>query len=237
MTTGTDGARATDTTPAARERSWPSRARARSRDRRLRRSVAWGALVAMLVLLAGGAFLATRGDGWTAEATVMVVPDQGLDAAAGAGYYETLSRGHVVATVAEMLRLGRFRDEAAGDLGLTPGQRDSTTVDVQVVPNTAIITIAATAPEAGLAERTADAVVARATAYEGLPDPYDLIPVSGAADTARRPPVAGWQFVAVLLLIAVVAAVAAQQAAYHLAAAAGGRPAGDGDRDRREPPR
>jgi len=229
MTTGTDGVRTTSS-PAGTGRSLPPRARPRHPGR----SLAWGAAALVAVLLAGGAFLATRSGEWTAETTAMVVPDQGLDPAAGAGYYETLSRGHVVATVAEILRLGQFRDEAAAGLGVTPEQRDSVTVEVAVVPNTAIITIAATAPDARLAERMADGVLARATAYEGLPEPFELTPVSGAAGTARRPAVATWQFAAVLLLIALVAAVAAQQAAYHLAAAAGARRAGAPDgRERR----
>jgi hypothetical protein len=230
MTTGTDGVRA-DTPPAARRRVAPW-----VRPQHLTRSVAWGAVALVVVLLAGGTFLATRRGEWTAETTAMVVPDQALDPAAGAGYYETLSRGHVVATVAEILRLGHFRDEAATGLGITPEQRDSVTVEVAVVPNTAIITIAATAPDARLAEQMADAVLARATAYEGLPEPYELTPVSGAAGTARQAAVATWRFAAVLLLIALVAGVAAQQAAYHLAAAAnaGGtaaRPARNGADD------
>lgn len=182
-------------------------------------SIVWGALVFVVILLAGAAFVVTRPNQWSATATAVVVPDPNLDPIATAGYYETLSRGQIVATAAEILQLRRFGATAADRLGLSPQQQDTVTVKTLVVPDTAIIQVVATGPDAGIAERMADTVLAEVNTSGILQSPYVLSPLSGAAGTARRSGPSVPIFAGVVLLVSVIAAVSTQQAAYHLSLA------------------
>jgi hypothetical protein len=183
----------------------------------LRAGIIWGILVFLAVLLAGGAYIATRQDQWTAQATTMVIPDPTLDATAAAAYYETLSRGQVVATVAEVLALQRFQIASADKLGLPSSQRSRVAVQIQMVPDTAIIQVLTTAPSARLAEEMADGVLAEASAYyDRAPDPFVLSTLSGAGGTAFRSGPPRMTFAAAVVLVALIAAVATQQGVYHL---------------------
>ena len=205
-----------DSAPADR----PFPVAAGGRWRHLGLSIVSAVAVFLVVLLAGGIFVATRQSEWTAQATVMVAPDPTLDRSTSASYYESLSRGQMVATAAEILGLQRFTTAAADGLGLTRAQRDQVTVTIRVVPDTTIIQVAATAPTAQLAEGMANNVVAKAGTTL-LPDPYVLLLMSGADRTARRSdpsaPIVG----GVVFLVALVAGLAAQQATHHLTRALG----------------
>ena len=84
---------------------------------------------------------------------VVVLPAASLDDATSASYYETLSRGQIVATFAEVAGSLGFEQQAEDRLGLTAGQRAQVTTDVSVVPDTAVILIRATADDADVAQR------------------------------------------------------------------------------------
>lgn len=109
----------------------------------LRRSVATGAIVAALLLAAGTVFALAQHKTWTAESVIVVLPSADLDDASSAAYYETLSRGQIVATFAEVAGNVRFAQQAEERLGLTPEQRDQVTTEVSVVPDTAVVLVRA----------------------------------------------------------------------------------------------
>jgi capsular polysaccharide biosynthesis protein len=204
--------------PAPEARPVPVAAGGRWRELGL--SIVSAVAVFVVVLLAGVIFAVTRQGEWTAQATVMVAPDPALDRSTSASYYESLSRGQMVATAAEILGLQRFTTAAADDLRLTRAQQDQVTVAIRVVPDTTIIQVAATAPTAQLAEGMANSVVARAGTTL-LPDPYVLVLMSSADRTARRSDPATPIVGSVVVLVALVAGLAAQQATHHLTRALG----------------
>jgi hypothetical protein len=201
-------------------------------------SLAVGALVFAIALASGFTVAAARGQKWSATSADIVLPSSKLDSATSAGYYESLSRGQVVATVAEILRLRSLKTSAADALSLSPSQRSNLAVNIQAVPETALVQIAVSSPERQVAGRMADAMLAEANAYfrsgwsdevfpalrptasraggEGLLSPYTLTPVSSGLGNEQRVGISTVQFGVVALLVAIVAGFAAQQATQQL---------------------
>jgi hypothetical protein len=89
----------------------------------LRQSVVVGVIVALALLGGGVAYALTQHRTWAAESMVVVLPATSLDDATSASYYETLSRGQIVATFAEVAGSLGFEQQAEDRLGLTAGQR------------------------------------------------------------------------------------------------------------------
>ncbi|MFN8200672.1 MAG: hypothetical protein U0R72_20445 [Nakamurella multipartita] len=141
--------------------------------REVKVSVLAGALAALLVVLAGAAIAFTSTTKWTAESVLVVLPNADLSASDSAAYYETLSRGQIVATFAEVADNQRFQDQAEASLQLTDAQRAGVTTAVTVVPDTSVILVRTTAGTAQVAEQLADETTTLATAYlAGLSEPY-----------------------------------------------------------------
>jgi capsular polysaccharide biosynthesis protein len=185
--------------------------------RSYRSSVVAGVAVLLVVLLLGGLYLATRSTSWSAQASLVVLPGAGEGDVARANYYETLSRGQIVSTFAEILRLQRFEEAAAQELGLGEAELEQVATTVEVIAGTAMIVLTATAEEPALAESLVDGIVAQWQDYlEGFDSPYDAELVSFARGTAEQAGIETTQFVLVLAVVAVAAAVAAQQAVYQL---------------------
>jgi capsular polysaccharide biosynthesis protein len=187
-------------------------------------SLVAGALTAGLVVAGGLAFAATRPVRWSASASAVVLPARGVDPDSVAGFYETLSRGQVVETFAQILRLQRFEADAVGAMGLAPADRRAIDVDVQVVPSTAVIRVSTTASRRELAEEVTDRILALASDYiAGLGQPYTFSIVDDADGSAARsgPPKAAFPLVAGLVALAF--GLAAQQATFHLGRALAGR--------------
>jgi capsular polysaccharide biosynthesis protein len=186
----------------------------------LRRSVILGAVLALLVLGGGGAYAATQHQTATAEAVLVVLPRADLDEATTAAFYETLSRGQIVGTFAEVANSTSFTTEAMDKLGLGSGDRTGVTSEVSVVPDTSVILVRTTAPRAAVAEQVADATARLSSAYLAtLSDAFQTKIVHSAAGTASS---SGLSPAVVLVLAGVVAltlGVALQQAAYHLGTA------------------
>ncbi len=188
-----------------------------------------GVLVAGLVLAPGFAFLAGRTPAWSASASMVVLPARQADPLATAGYYETLSRGQIVATFAEMLRLRRFETSGGERLGLSAAQLREISVSVEVVPDTALIVVSASAPQAAVAEGMADGIVAAWTPFvDEISTPFSPAVVSPAAGTAERLGANRPQLGAVLVFVALVAGFSAQQALLQLAGLFGHRREGGG---------
>lgn len=154
-----------------------------------------GIVVALLALAAGVLFVGADPRVYRASTSLVVLPDR--EASTEPGYYDTLSRGQVVLTFAQIL-----------DLRARNGVSARSDVDVQVaaVPDTSLIDVTATAPTAAQAENAADEALRASRPYfTQLPSPYEIYVVRGAVGSAER---SGGVSTALLLLIPVVALVA-----------------------------
>lgn len=194
----------------------------------LRQSVVAGVIVALALLAGGVAYALTQHRTWAAESMVVVLPAANLDDATSASYYETLSRGQIVATFAEVAGSLGFEQQAEDRLGLTAGQRARVTTDVSVVPDTAVILIRVTADEADVAQRMAAATTDLSVQYlAGLSKAYRVVTVPSASGSASATGMSLPVLLAAALAVALVAGLAVQQAVYHLSVAFRGSPRGD----------
>jgi capsular polysaccharide biosynthesis protein len=129
------------------------------------------------------------------------------------GYYETLSRGQIVTTLAELVRLGEFQTEVADQFGLSDSQREFVALTVSVVPGTAMLSVVATSEDPDLAAAMVDGVVQVATRYIGdLTLPYALVPVSTGANNLSESGQSTAVVIGVFTLAALIAGLVVQQA-------------------------
>lgn len=162
----------------------PSRAKKRSDG--ITPSIGAGVLAAMLVLVGCAFFLGRNDPEWSSQASFLVLPRREVGFDAMAGYYETLSRGQVVATFAELLRLQEFEKSAANRLSLDPASRKGLTVTVQVIPDTSIIRVKAASPMKRTAELVADEVRREAQdSISKLGQPYTVEIVTSGESATR----------------------------------------------------
>ncbi len=180
-------------------------------------SVVIGLIMFLAVFLVGRELLNNQPTGWTAQAAVVIFPNDKLDTDLAATYYSTLTEGQIPNTLAEYFRLPEIRQSAVDQVGASGGG-----VSVEVVEGTSMITITADASTPVLAERLADVVLEKAESrIEKLPvrRGYELDVASRAEGTAKRTGIDTTTFLGALVLVAVVAAIAIQQVALHLASA------------------
>lgn len=196
-----------------------------SARREVRISILAGAVVALLVLIAGAVIsLGTKSE-YTAESVIVVLPASDLSTSDSAAYYETMSRGQIVATFAEVANNLRFEQQAEENLQLTAAQRDSVTTTVSVVPDTSVILVRAVADEAGVAEQVADGTTTLATEYlAGLSKPYRTDLVHDAVGSGYKSSTSPLLLFGLAIVVALIAGLAIQQAVYHLMVAVRRRP-------------
>ncbi|WP_420122360.1 hypothetical protein [Nakamurella sp.] len=191
--------------------------RGRFARREVRISVLAGAIAALLIVVAGAGLALTSKPKYTAESVLVVLPSAALDTSDSAAYYETLSRGQIVATFAEVADNLRFQDQAAQNLNLSAEQKAGLSTAVTVVPDTSVILVRTTAGSAAVAEQVADATTTLATAYlANLSEPYRTDLVHGAAGTATAAGTSPIVLLALAVVVALIVGVGVQQAVYHL---------------------
>ena len=196
--------------------------------RPVRASVAAGLVVALLLVAAGAVYAFSRPQAWVAESLVVVLPSAELDEATSASYYETLSRGQIVATFAEVAGSLRFSEQAEDRLGLSAAQRAAVTTEVTVVPDTAVLLIRSTAGEAEVARQVSAATTDLSVQYlADLSRPYRAVPVPSARGAAEPTGTAPLLLLAAAVVAGLVTGLAVQQAVYHLTVAARGPAAAD----------
>lgn len=189
----------------------------KAQRRELRTSLLAGGLIALLIAVGGGAAALLQKPVHTAESVVVVLPRADLDTAASAAYYETLSRGQIVATFAEVADNLRFEQQAEERLRLTDAQRATVTTTVSVVPNTSVILVRASAADARVAEQVADGTTTLATEYlGGLSKTYRTDIVKSAQGSAAQSGTSPLLLLGLAVVVAVIAGLAIQQALYHL---------------------
>jgi capsular polysaccharide biosynthesis protein len=188
----------------------------------LRTSVTVGVVVALLLAAAGAFYAFSQQRSWVAESMVVVLPSAALDEATSASYYETLSRGQIVATFAEVAGTQRFEQQAEDQLGLSADERALVSTEVSVVPDTAVILIRSTAGDAQVAQDISRVTTSLSVAYlGGLTQPYRAVTVPSGS-TAEPTGMSPWVLAAAGSLAGLVAGLAVQQAVYHLSAAVRG---------------
>lgn len=171
-----------------------------------------GILVAVIIGLVGTGFALTRPSVWRAEAWVVVLPAPELEMETAAGFYETLSRGQIVSTFAEVIRLPRFHQQAAESLAMTDESLAATEIDVAVVPETAMITLSTSAPDQEAAELLADEILGASLPFiETLSEPYAVEIVSAAAGSGQPSGLSTLQYALAMGAVALVSGLAAQQ--------------------------
>ena len=181
-------------------------------------SVIAGIVVFALLLAAGVAVAQRTTTQWIARSSALVLPSQPVSPEQLPGYYETLSRGQIVATLAELVRLGEFQAEVADRFELSESQREFVLLEVNVVADTAMLRVVATSEDPNLAIAMVDGVVEEATTYIGdLVLPYALVPVSSGASNLTESGLGTPIVIGIFGLVALVAGVAVQQAVFHLA--------------------
>lgn len=191
--------------------------RGRFARRELRISVLAGAIAALLVVVAGAGLALMSQPKWTAESVLVVLPSADLDTSDSAAYYETLSRGQIVATFAEVADNLRFQDQAEQNLQLDAAQRAGVSTTVSVVPDTSVILVRTTAGSAAVAEQVADATTTLASAYlAGLSEPYRTDLVHGAEGTATSSGTSPIMLLGLAVVLGLIVGVGVQQAVYHL---------------------
>lgn len=196
--------------------------------RALRTSVAVGLVVALMLVVAGAIYAFNQPRAWVAESLVVVLPSAELDEATSASYYETLSRGQIVATFAEVAGSLRFSEQAEERLGLSAAQRAAVTTEVTVVPDTAVLLIRSTAGEAEVARQVSAKTTDLSVQYlAGLSRPYRAVPVPSARGAAEPTGTSPLLLLAAALVTGLVIGLAVQQAVYHLTVAARGPDAPD----------
>jgi capsular polysaccharide biosynthesis protein len=193
-----------------------------SRPRKISLGAIAGVLFTVLILASGLFWVFSRSHTWAAKAVVVVLPAPGIPSGTAASYYDTLSRGQIVETYAEILRLQRFQEATIAGLDRATAQPAKTTVTVAVVPNTALITITATGPSRTVAETLADGVFTQAGNYvRSLAGPYTVTAVSTAKGTGTQSTSHTSGFLAVLVVVALVVGLGVQQAVSQLVNARG----------------
>ena len=189
----------------------------------VRRSMVVGAVVAVLLLVGGVFYALSQQREYTAESMLVVLPATELDESTSASYYETLSRGQIVATFAEVASGPNFRQQAERELALSGEQAESVTTEVTVVPNTSVILIRSTAPSAELAQQMVEATTRVSVKYlASLSQPYRVVPVPTGNDAADPSGLSPLVLIGAAVAVALVAGVAVQQAVYHVTVAVRG---------------
>lgn len=189
------------------------------RPRRRVRHVVTGLLAGILAAGAVGVLGVyleqARPTTWTAQSHMLMAPtvqDKGSETSA---YYETLSNGQLPATAAAIVSERRFLVDAERALDLP--DRKGISVQVAVLPETAVLKIEVTAPDVQIAESVADELPRQATStVDQLLAPYQLTVLGSADGTAIRASLGRGQWLALTALAALAAGLLVQQVVLQL---------------------
>ena len=188
-----------------------------STSRPLRRSVATGVILALLTFGAGAAWVQTQHQTFTAEAALVVLPRANLDDATSAAFFETLSRGQIVGTFAEVANNPTFQKQSIDRLNLPHEQKVAIETTVTVVPDTSVILVRVSAPTATVAEQVADTTAELAAAYlAGVTSAYRIQIIHPAQGSAASSGMSPSLLLVLSGVVALTVGVASQQAVYHL---------------------
>ena len=139
----------------------------------LARSIALAVLAALVVTGLGSGFVLTRSPTYEASLDVLVTPPAGASAHDAASLFDSLSKGQVTATAAEVYRQPRWRGDRVGS------------IEAGVVTPSAVVQVVARASSATEAEELVQVVVVTAgPTINRVLDPYLVSRLDTAAPTA-----------------------------------------------------
>jgi hypothetical protein len=163
----------------------------------LTKSLAAGVLAALVVLAFGAWYVLERPVRWEATSSFVVFP-QTRDPGTEASYYETLARGQIVSTMAQIV--SAQQDDADAE------------VVVQVVPETSLITLTATASTRVEAEAVASRQLGRAlVAVRELELPFEVRPVNTGEGTGVTADASTTTLIGVVVFVALVLGLLVQE--------------------------
>lgn len=140
----------------------------------LARAIALSLLATLLVLAAGTAFVLTRGTTYEASVDVLVTPSAGASDDVAAALFDSLSKGQVAATAAEIYRQRQWKGDRSGS------------VQAGVVTPSAVVQVDARASSAAGAQDLAETVVAAAgPTIDRALDPYRVSRLDSATPSAE----------------------------------------------------
>lgn len=193
--------------PAAEQLSDDDR---RGRRHWLRTPLAAGIGVALVVLIAGLGYVATRAESWSAHRNIVVVPAT-TELAQAASLYDSLSRGQVVATAAELYGQSRWHRD-----------HPEVTVVSGNLPPSAVIQVTVSGADPAVVQETLTAVVANATPeVNTLLRPYHAVVLETDPPVAHETGLGRGGLGMVVVLAALLAGATAAGATARLSARAG----------------
>ena len=138
------------------------------------RAVALAVLAGLLVLAAGGTYVLSRTTIYEASVDVLVTPSSGASDADAASLFDSLSKGQVAATAAEIYRQRQWKGDRSGS------------VQAGVVTPSAVVQVDARASSAAGAQDLAETVVAAAgPTIDRALDPYRVSRLDSATPSAE----------------------------------------------------
>jgi capsular polysaccharide biosynthesis protein len=184
-----------------------------SRKRWLPAGTPLGAAVAALLLAVGLFISLSRSAQWSATAALLVAPK--ADNVGGdtlASLYDTLSRGQITSTYAEIFRNSEVKSAAEERATVPRAKRPGVVVTVAAVADTSVINVSATARSPGVATRVADGMAAEAkNRADAMTTPYGVSVASTAAGSTTREGLGTATLLALSIFVALVAGLLTQQ--------------------------
>jgi capsular polysaccharide biosynthesis protein len=173
------------------------------------------AVVLAVLLFAGGIPLAlSQPLIWTSRSSVLVLPRSGpaVHTDQLAAFYEALASGQIPETYAEFIRDSDLGTAAESDLGLSTALRRSVKVDAELVPNTSVIQLTVTGPDAQAVEHVATRVAYLAIyRIANLDTPFTSSVVGSGASAAKLTGLGGIKLLGLIVVGVLVVAVGVQQ--------------------------
>ena len=167
--------------PAHKSSDLRTRALAHRRELAIAGAVTAGVVLLLIALVA----IWSRPAEYTAEARVVIVPAQ-TEGDVAVTSLDTLSRGTVVETFAQVLASPRVRFVAFRRAGIPTGTSDDVEIETGVLSGTAIVRVVATGRDATSAERAADAIATHRPDLAGYTAAFRPLRIVSARGTAER---------------------------------------------------
>ncbi len=165
------------------------------------------ALIGLVALIGGLLGIAGRSASYDATAKILIVPRTTDDSLAINGA-DTLSRGPVASTFAEVYSSSRVVRDALAKAGFTAADAAKVSVNTSLITDTSVIVVSGTSGSPVLAERAANAVAGASPALGGYTRAFSPEQIGSAEGTASRSGASTSTLVVVAIVVALVLALA-----------------------------
>ena len=163
-------------------------------------------LVGVVALIGGLLGIASRSAEYEATARVIVVP-RTADENVAINAADTISRGPVASTFAEVYASSRVVDDALDD-SLTDEERADVAVSTSLITDTSIVLVTATSSNPVTAEKAANAVARATPDLGGYTAAFRIDQIGDATGTATRTGASGGTLALLAIVVAAVLGLA-----------------------------